>query len=264
METTSTPRNIIGPVNHDERMHFFAAFSGLSLEVISSGRVYQDYPSMTELLRIGGPISFSGSHPFLNEIEVDPGAELVVPAPADLFTILTADNAAIAPYQSAEELRADISEAYVQLFDALVEKGVTRLSIADHSSIKLIDNERLNATIRGGVDLSALAGNLIAVNNDAMRSFAGKIRFNLFIATSDRHLAPTSDFTLVSPRIFAESLADAITLECSVDGATDFSGLAAMAPEKPLYLTFPSGIREAKAEERLNAVRAVHPLTELA
>ncbi|MCM1068088.1 MAG: hypothetical protein NC418_11005 [Muribaculaceae bacterium] len=218
----------------EREIDFFAAFGGLERVVIESGRVYQPYPSMTDLLRMTGPVSFDPAHHALgvysNLRRVCPAGSLVkrtIPAPARLLAVLLQDDSRRAFYGSDEELADSIGAAYNALLREMYGLGCRFVQLNDSSWATLTDPRGVKELLLGGVDVAAYIDLLIRANNKALENLPADMISALYVCRggTDPSLRPVGDYGLVAAKLFGESKVDAFYLDFNTDSDNDFSVL---------------------------------------
>lgn len=213
---------------------FFWGLDGIERAVISEGRVYQPYDSMTELTRLTGRISYNENHPVFDRYRSaseaagkDTPVKQTMPAPAQLLTELTADDTSWnRHYESIGNLIDDIAEAYRLTIRKLYDLGCRFIQFDDCSWEKLCDDRSLNTLIRGGKDVASTMENLLKANNSALDGRPEDLYVAGHICRS-HHAGwrPTGDYRFVAPVLFARENVDAFYLEFNIDGKNDFSPL---------------------------------------
>lgn len=209
-------------------LSFFSGFYGLSQTVIDSGRIYQEYPAMTQMLRINSRISFNPNHPVLKGIaKNEKPATLAIPAPACLLSLLLNETGWHRYYTVADELVSDIAKAYGQLFDAAYKLGFGKILLNDYSWLSLMDDMQYNRLIQGGVDVNHYTSLLIDVNNRAMKSFSSELEIIHHIGRcEDMQSFMVGSYSQIASWLFPTIQADIVRLDFDTVTNNDYSVLA--------------------------------------
>lgn len=196
-------------------MQFYAGFDGLNITVIDSGRVYQEYPAMTELLRMTAKVRFNANHPILETFST--GDERTsIPSPACLLSLILTDDVWKSFYLSEEDLSTDIAKAYNKLFLALHSQGCHQMQLNDNVWLQFIDSGRINMLIQSGIDIERIMTLFINVNNAAMAELPRDLSFIEYIGRSgDTEISSlcVPDYSLIAPKLFTESKADKFCID---------------------------------------------------
>jgi len=234
---------------HITRKHwdldFFNGFGGLELSVISGGRVYQEYASMTGLLRMTGRVSYSGSHPVFREFanlyaaaHRHAEAKQTMPAPSQLLHTLLSDNEWRKFYDSEGAVARDIAEAYRLTIVHLYELGCRFVQFDDCSAAPFCDERGIKEMLLGGVDPMARLRRLAAVNNTVAGAVPSGMRTALYMCRGcyDSPERTGGNYSFVAPHVFPRLAFDALYLDLNVDSSNDYSVLSYLPDGKKVML----------------------------
>lgn len=233
-------------IGHHRANMLMEAFDGVELRFIDSGRIYQQYPSMTEVLSLSGRISCPDNHPALECFDalqrecrrVGTMPKMTLPAPATMLAHLVSAKEWDGVYGSVEEMSGDVASAYADLLDRLFEHGCRLVQFDDTSWAKLTDRNGIKLTLQGGVDVERFMDMLVSVNNAAMARVDKAMVKLLYV---DRRcfttgMRQTMDYSFIAPKLLGGVDVDGFYLDMNVDASNDFSFLRYLAPSKKVML----------------------------
>ncbi|MCM1332779.1 MAG: hypothetical protein NC248_09235 [Bacteroides sp.] len=188
-----------------KELSFFSGFNGLAKSIIDSGRIYQEYPAMTYMLRMTGKISFNNKHPLLTQTENNSIHEnMQLPAPAYLLLLILTENEWKRHYLSINELTVDIGSAYNNLLRELYKLGYRHITIKDYSWQPFMDDYHINNLIQGGVDINRYLTMLISVNNLVFDNMPPQMTLTHLICGYDNHTCRLNhNYPFISKELFS-------------------------------------------------------------
>jgi len=221
---------------------FFSEFTGLEKTEIASGRVYQKYPSMTEMLRVTGPISYGFNHPAAIEISemlaVNPTItfKAEIPAPAWLLSLILEETKWQSYYPSLTELADGIATAYNRLLTDMYARGCRFVMMYDYAWMPLTTPTGIKQMLQGGHDINRLADLYISVTNNSIKGLPDNMCTGLYPANFDSEstFAARRDYSAVAPLLFTKPATNMLYIDFSNADIKQFELLGLV--KKPLKL----------------------------
>ncbi len=175
---------------------FWFGLKGISCEHISSGHIYQQSETSTDLIHIDGRIEYNLENSFFDDFKylyevVDCRAKCrqTLPSPANLLLeiyALSDGHPELLYLRPIEDLISDISEAYRQTSLRFYELGCESLQYDDTALGLMCDDNYTKRLLQGGVDLLQLHGQLLKVINDSLEGLPKDMEKSIYISGGDK------------------------------------------------------------------------------
>lgn len=230
----------------DDALGFFACFEGLELTEIDSGHIYQEYPAMTRVLRMTGPIRWDSTHPVIGRFAAlrdactryGAIAKLTVPAPSTLLAILYANGEWAHYYIDIDAAADDIAAVYRQMLRQLYEMGCRFIQFDDTSLGKLTYDNGVKTLLQGGLDIERYMDQVTALVNDSVADLPHDMSVAVYIDRNyDKMEIPQqADYSIIAPKLFGGMRVDAFYMDMNVDAANDFTFLRHLPEGKRVML----------------------------
>ncbi len=257
-------KNIINGYGDDTE--FFSGFNGLSRVRIDSGRVYQNYPVMTEMIRLTGRISFNPCHPVIMDLDSTvcngygtPRHRITIPAPSKLLYAILSENCNNEFYESPEMLSKDIVEAYTRMLTELYGKGCKTVDLNDDFMAKFFDNEQTDRFITGGIDIDRLVDLLSKTNNEVIERLPADLYTTLNLLCSEDEAPRCLADKQIASRILSLIGTNAVSLDLNLIRASGYSTLRQLPDSKKLYLVIRMPFDKEYVAEQVSIASNYHP-----
>ena len=216
--------------------YFFAGFDGIEIAEIDCGRIYQNYPAMTKLLRLNGRISLTGSHPA--SAEAPRLMKCEIPAPAWLLSLLLETPHWHAYYTSSAALADDIAKAYRSLLDELYAAGCRFVLMYDYSWMPLTTAPGIKQLLQGGTDINRLAETYVSITNQSIDSVPDDMTTALYPAVLDSQsmLTTRRDYSVIARTLFNGIHTDILYLDFDTTDRNQTRLLSLLRPGMKLML----------------------------
>ncbi len=171
---------------------FFFALNGITHERVDSGRIYQEQPAFTDLMRFTGPIAYNPLHPVFHDFQKlkdyvgsRAACRQTLPSPTNiLLEILDAtDGHPERVYPSPDTLLKDIASAYRLSILHLYELGCRHIQLDDADCGHMSNPEFENNLVIGGIDLNALHVQVIELINETLRDLPADFHKSIFVSS---------------------------------------------------------------------------------
>lgn len=257
---------------------FFVGFDGLEGTVINSGRVYQDYPVMTTLLRMTGKLAYNSVHPLCNEFvtvkaacdNYGIGSKVIIPAPSTFLSRLFYGTDWNGFYQSADDMAADVAAVYGRLLRDLYDAGCRFVQMNDTTWTHIASDAGLKELLQGGIDVGPYMERLVKTCNEALAEIPDDMVIALLVGGKDSE--PSSNrrgHNLdVASRWFGRIDADVFYISLNVDSDNDYAFLHNLPADKRIMLGIvsPAGrtsLSEQFIADNLAQASKIYPLSQL-
>ena len=192
---------------------FYFGLGGISCERVDGGRIYQDFDSFTDVMRITGRISYNPEHPlfrdfaFLREY-VAGRADLLqtIPSPTELYLRIITDTAI--SYPNPETLIADIADTYRQIIRRFYDEGCRYIQLDDTVCGRICNDNFTKGLIQGGIDIMKIENDIVELINSAIANIPEDLSISLYLSSGPT-VIPEWNTALTPDNIMPRVLANA-------------------------------------------------------
>lgn len=260
-------------------LDFMWGLDGVKKSVVEQGYHFHDETTRAETAVLSGKIRF-GKHPFLEHFRFlkeaagdGVQARQCIPAPAQFLAELQREENKAqtqAFYPSADELVADIAQAYRDAIQAFYVLGCRNLQLDDCTWGMFCDRNYWTARQQSVENADAIADLYLKVNNEALAGHPADMAVTTHICRGNYHStwATSGGYEPVAERLFGGENVDAYYLEYDTDRAGGFEPLRFVGGNKLVVLGLLSsktGVLEDKTVilERIREASRYVPLDHL-